>query len=119
MCVYHIPFTDGRPDFPPLSLYITPGAGGRGPESDILTKAFLRKYIFYAKSRVQPKVCTYPSLDVILCMLLWGGRPSICTYILFLCAHYFAGAVADTRTRLDATSLRAWRVMPTLETETG
>lgn len=32
------------------------GAAGQGPESDILTKAFLRKYIFYAKSRVQPKV---------------------------------------------------------------
>ena len=30
--------------------------GQQGRESDILTKAFLRKYIFYAKSRVKPKV---------------------------------------------------------------
>ena len=30
-------------------------AGAQG-EQDILTKDFLRKYIFYAKSRVQPKV---------------------------------------------------------------
>lgn len=39
------------------------GGAGHGPESDILTKAFLRKYIFYAKSRVQPKVRAYAYMD--------------------------------------------------------
>jgi hypothetical protein len=41
------------PTYPPTHPH---PSGGSGRESDILTKAFLRKYIFYAKSRVQPKV---------------------------------------------------------------
>lgn len=33
-----------------------PQGGDRSRKQDILTKDFLRKYIYYAKSRVTPKV---------------------------------------------------------------
>jgi hypothetical protein len=38
------------------------GPDGRGPD-DILHKDFLRKYVFFAKSRPAPKVC--PSLPLL------------------------------------------------------